>query len=87
MSFEPVIPPGVGIKSASLQAFLNTSPPEPANGQMSTTPVTVQGRIVYARVQASIEAAGTDFQLLWTVIDTAGNIWPRTALVLCARTA
>jgi hypothetical protein len=31
--------------------------------------------------------SGTDYQIKWTATDSAGNVWPRTALVLCADTS
>ena len=45
----------------------------------------VEGRAVYARLQGGV--AGQDYQLRWVIGDTAGNIWTRTALLLCAPTS
>ena len=86
MSFENVVPPGVALSQGTLSVLTNTVPPAASN-LLTPGPVTVRDRIVYATVSASPAADGTDFQLLWTVFDTDGNIWPRTALVLCAATA
>jgi hypothetical protein len=45
----------------------------------------VRGRALYAMLAGGV--AGTDYQLKWTALDTAGRTWPRTALVLCADTS
>jgi hypothetical protein len=45
----------------------------------------VRGRALYAMLAGGV--AGTDYQLKFTAVDTAGNTWPRTALVLCADTS
>ena len=45
----------------------------------------VEGRTVYSRLQGGV--AGQDYQLRWVIGDTDGNIWTRTALLLCAPTS
>ena len=50
-------------------------------------PVSVQDRTLYATVTAFALASGNDFDLVWTATDTDGNVWPRTASVLCAPTS
>ena len=50
--------------------------------------VAVQGRLLYATVTAiPVGPDGVDYGLIWTATDTDGNVWPRTALVLCAYTS
>lgn len=84
MDFSYVIPVGVGVQLAQLAIFTNTIPPV-VSTDLVVGPVTSKGRTVYSRVSGGVE--GTDYQLRWNVVDTAGNIWPRTALVLCAQTS
>ena len=45
----------------------------------------VRDRALYIGLQGGID--GTDYQLRFTVNDTAGNTWSRTALILCAQTS
>lgn len=86
MDFSYVIPPGVGVQLANLKAWTNAIPPvDVSNVDFQIGPVASRGRTVYARLAGGIE--GTDYQLRWSVVDTDGNIWPRTALVLCAQTS
>ena len=48
-------------------------------------PVMVQGRAIYASLSGGV--LGPDYQLHWNAIDTLGNVWPRTGLLLCAYTS
>jgi hypothetical protein len=80
-----IVPPGVGLASGSLTIFKNDAVQTPANGDWTIGPVSVRGRALYAMLTGGV--AGTDYQLKWTAIDTAGNTWPRTTLVLCADTS
>lgn len=84
MDFSYVIPPGVGMQQVQVQAWTNAASPVQVN-DFQIGPVASRGRTVYARLAGGIE--GTDYQLRWQVVDTDGNIWPRTALVLCAQTS
>lgn len=86
MDFSGLVPPGVGLANGSLAFQTNTQPPA-ATGNLTAGAVSVHDRMLYARVTAAAAAAGGDFQLLWTATDTDGNVWPRTALVLCAATS
>lgn len=85
LDYSFVIPPGVGIASGTLLIFTNTVPPVAADGDWTIGPVTVRGRAVYAQLSGGIE--GEDYQLRWSVTDTAGNVFPRTTLILCAQTS
>ena len=85
LDFSFVIPPGVGLSSGSLQILTNSAAPVDASAQWTIGPVNVRGRALYAMLSGGV--AGTDYQLKWTAIDTAGKTWPRTALVLCADTS
>jgi hypothetical protein len=85
LSFEAVIPPGVGISSGALDIFTNTVPANVADGDWTKGVVQVQGRVLYATLSGGV--TGTDYLLRWTATDTDGNVWPRTAAVLCASTS
>ena len=85
VDFSFVIPPGIGIESGSLSILTNTATPVDASDQWTIGPVMVRGRALYAMLAGGV--AGTDYQLKFTALDTAGNTWPRTALVLCAETS
>jgi hypothetical protein len=82
--FSPLIPPGVGITSGTLDFFTNTVPPNPTTA-LTHTGVQVRDRTLYATVQGG--NAGVDYQFYWQAIDTAGNNWPRTGLCLVAPTS
>lgn len=84
MSFEYVIPFGVGISAGTLNIFTNVADPA-ASSDFKVGEVTVRGRSLYASLSGGVD--GTDYQLRWTATDTQGNIWPRTALLLCAQTS
>lgn len=84
MDFSYVIPLGVGITSGTLLIQTNVVPPG-ATTDWTIGAVTVRGRALYANLSGGV--AGTDYILTWTAMDTAGNIWPRAALALCAATS
>ncbi|HEY4808583.1 MAG TPA: hypothetical protein VIH81_12690 [Roseiarcus sp.] len=80
-----IIPNGVSIESGTLAILTNTATPTDASSDWTIGPVSVRGRAIYANLSGGV--AGTDYQLKWTALDTAGNTWPRTTLVLCADTS
>lgn len=80
-----MIPVGVGIEQGTLAIFTNTATPQEADADWQIGEVEVRGRAIYAMLSGGV--AGTDYQLKWTVVDTNGNVWPRTTLVLCADTS
>jgi len=86
LDYSPLIPPGIGISSGTLTLWTNSATPSPSS-DMTIGTVTVAGRTVYARINALDVALGKDYQLRWVAIDTAGNVWPRTCLLLCAHTS
>ena len=85
IDFSFIVPPGVGLSSGSLAIFTNTAAPVPADADWQKGAVNVRGRALYAMLSGGV--AGTDYQLKFTAVDTAGNTWPRTALILCADTS
>jgi hypothetical protein len=85
VDFSFIIPPGVGIVSGALAILKNDATRADASADWTIGPVNVRGRALYAMLSGGVE--GTDYQLEFTAFDTAGNKWPRTALVLCAQTS
>ena len=85
LDFSTILPVGVGLKSGTVQVQTNTATPADASADWVIGPVGVRGRAIYANLSGGV--AGTDYQLRWTAVDTLGNRWPRTALVLCADTS
>ena len=86
MDFSFVIPPGVSIVSGSMNISTNTQPPV-ASTDIVVGPVTILGRTLYAGIDAVAAVLGKDYQLNWQAQDSQGNVWPRTALLLCAYTS
>jgi hypothetical protein len=84
LDFSPVLPPGVGIKSGTLNIKTNTVPPGDAP-ELLASQVQVRDRVLYATLTGGY--SGTDYLLTWTATDTEGNVWPRTAAILCAPTS
>lgn len=85
IDFSFIIPPGVGIASGTLAILTNGAVPVDASADWTIGPVMVRGRALYAMLTGGVP--GTDYQLKFTATDTAGNKWPRVALVLCAETS
>lgn len=85
VDFSFILPVGVGIEQGTLQVLTNTAVPADASADWTIGPVIVRGRALYANLSGGV--SGTDYQLEFTAIDTAGNTWPRTALILCAPTS
>lgn len=85
LDYSYILPVGVGIESGTISILTNTANPADASGDWAIGPVEVRGRAIYARLSGGV--LGTDYQLHWTATDTQGNVWPRTALVLCSYTS
>jgi hypothetical protein len=85
LDYSFILPPGVGLVRGSLEILTNTAAPVDASADWTIGAVMVRGRALYAMLAGGV--AGTDYQLKWTALDTAGRTWPRTALVLCADTS
>jgi hypothetical protein len=83
IDYSAVIPLGIDIASGTLEILRLGGIAD----DVTAGPVSWRDRALYATVSAVAGADGFDYQLLWTAIDTDGNIWPRTALLLCSRTA
>lgn len=83
--FSYIIPLGVGLASGGLEIFTNTAAPVAADADFTIGPIQVQGRAIYANLSGGV--LGTDYQLRWNAIDSEGNVWPRTGLMLCAYTS
>lgn len=85
MDFSFLVPPGVGLVSGRVELWTNTPGDVQPSNDWVIGPVHIEGRTVFAELTGGIE--GTDYQVRWTVTDTRGNTWPRTAVVLCAQTS
>ena len=83
--YAQIIPPGIGITSGTLEIWTNTAVPVNAAADFVIGAVNVLGRAIYVRLTGGTE--GRDYQLRWTATDSHGDIWPRTGLMLCARTS
>jgi len=84
LSYDFVIPPGVGISTGSLAIFTNSATPA-ASTDFTIGPVSVRGRAIYCSLSGGV--VGQDYQLRWSATDTDGNVWPRVALLLCSLTS
>ncbi|HEX8838527.1 MAG TPA: hypothetical protein VF748_16410 [Candidatus Acidoferrum sp.] len=85
MDFSFVIPAGAEIASADVTVYRNMFEPTGASADWEIGDVQIASRAVYARLSGGVE--GVDYKLVWTVTDTDGNVYPRTALLLCAQTS
>jgi len=92
MDFSPVVPRGTTFPVAAAEVWRNTVAPVLASSTTAgaadwTTPVTVLvwDRIVYAALSGGVD--GSDYQVRWSATDSSGNLWNRTALVLCSETS
>lgn len=85
LDYAFIIPVGVTIVAGSLAIFTNTAAPAPADDDWTVGPIEVRGRAIYANLTGGV--LGTDYQLQFTAVDSSGNVWPRTTLVLCANTS
>ena len=84
MNFDMLLPPSAVIVSALFKITTNTTPPTDAP-EFAVGPVAIEGRAVYTTISGGI--SGTDYQLTWTVTDSDGHVFPRTAFLLCAPTS
>ena len=86
MDYSFILPRGVGITKGDLDVFTNTVPPQEASDHFVLFgDISVRDRTVYATLGGGHR--GTDYQFRWYALDTEGNVWPRTALCLCADTS
>lgn len=73
---------GVGIASAGLKIFNNTFLSPDVSADWIIDPITISGRQVWTRLIGGVE--GQDYHLVWSIVDTDANVWPRSGLVLCS---
>ena len=95
MDFSPLLPVGVGITGGSLFIETNTANPIAAAGDFTSPSfdpgsggfilTQTRGRAVYCFLRGGVD--GRDYRLIWTITDTTGQEWPRTALLLCSNTS
>jgi hypothetical protein len=84
LDMSAVLPPGIGLTTASISTATNTTPPV-ASTDFTFGPVSMRGRQAWCTISGGV--ADTDYQLTWILTDTASNVWPRTVLLKCANTA
>lgn len=82
--FSALVPPGFGLVSGSLNIVTNVANPVTST-DWTIGPVTFARRQAYCLLTGGV--LGTDYQLRWNVVDTLGNAWNRTGLILCAITS
>jgi hypothetical protein len=86
MDFANILPLGVTLQTGLLSLLYNTVPPTPATPtDFVVGPVQVNGRRLYASLSGGV--SGNDYRLQWAGVDSLGNNWIRTALLLCAATS
>lgn len=85
LDFSAIIPVGRGVKSGTLAILSNTAFPTDSSADWEIGPVLVRGRAIYANLSGGLD--GHDYQLIWTAVDTDGNVFPRTALILVGNTS
>jgi hypothetical protein len=85
LDFSAILPPGVGLASGLLTLTSNTVPPAPVPGDFVQGPVQINGRRLYASLSGGVTAK--DYRLTWAGVDSLGNNWVRTCLLLCAQTS
>ena len=85
IDMSPVIPPGATIDRAYLRIFTNVFEPVDVSDAWTVSDMRIDGRIAHAQLIGGVE--GVDYQLRWIVVDSDGNILPRTVLLLCAQTS
>jgi hypothetical protein len=85
LDFSSVIAPGILLTSATLDIQTNTVPPVEAGNDWTIGTVQVRDRLAYATLSGGVN--GTDYLLTFTATDDQGNVWPRTAAILCAPTS
>ena len=97
LDFSTVLPVGVGIQEPGVDAqdppdgtprleiLANFNPPADASADWTIGDVLVSGRAVYTVIAGGQD--GVDYLLRWTITDTLGNVWTRTALMQCAVTS
>lgn len=85
LDFSPIVPVGVGLAGGTVAILTNVATPADASADWQIGPVEVRGRALYAMLSGGV--SGVDYQILWTAVDSQGNKWPRTTLVLCGATS
>lgn len=84
IDLSSLLPPGVVLTSAELTIVVNVNPVQQQT-DFAQDAVIVSGRQAWARIAGGHQ--GRDYQAIWTVADSQGHTWERTALLLCGQTA
>ena len=76
------LPWGITIANVALQIFFHYAQPELAGGDWNIVGAPANaGRTVYATLNGGVR--GFDYELRWSVTDSEGGVWTRSALLLC----
>ena len=86
LDFANILPDGVTIATpgSSVSVQLNTVPPTNTT-DLNPSVDSITGRRIYVRLQGG--TAGTDYRVNFQALDSLGNSWLRTVLLLCAATS
>ena len=86
LDFANILPDGVTISplGAVISVQYNTVPPTNTT-DLNATIDSITGRRMYVRCQGGV--AGNDYRLNYQILDSLGNQWVRTCLLLCAATS
>ena len=86
LDFANILPDGVTIQpqGTTINVQLNTVPPTNTT-DLNPSIDSVTGRRIYIRLQGG--TAGTDYRINYQALDSLGNSWLRTVLLLCAATS
>jgi hypothetical protein len=84
LDMDMVIPKGAGVQSAALSIWTNSAVPAQST-DFTIGAVTIEDRQAYAALSGGV--SGRDYQLRWLIVDTLGNDYQRTGLLLCALTS
>ena len=86
LDFANILPDGVTIQQigTTIKVQYNTVPPTPTT-DLNAAIDSVTGRRIYVRCSGGI--AGNDYRLNYNALDSLGNSWLRTVLLLCAATS
>lgn len=84
MDFSALLPPGVALVSGELTIVVNVNPVQPQT-DFAQAAVITRGRQAWCSIAGGHE--GRDYACHWTVADSQGHTWERTALLLCGQSA
>ena len=86
LDFANILPDGVTIQTVgtTVSVQINSVPPTNTT-DLNPAIDSITGRRMYVRLQGG--TAGTDYRVNFQALDSLGNSWLRTVLLLCAATS